>query len=33
VRHLRNKIDSASDRKLIRTVRGMGYLISDQDEA
>ena len=33
VRHLRNKIDSARDRKLIRTVRGMGYLISDQDEA
>jgi two-component system copper resistance phosphate regulon response regulator CusR len=32
VRHLRNKIDSAGDRKLIRTVRGMGYLISDQDE-
>ena len=33
VRHLRNKIDSVSDRRLIRTVRGMGYLISDQDEA
>jgi two-component system copper resistance phosphate regulon response regulator CusR len=33
VRHLRNKIESAPERKLIRTVRGMGYLISDQDEA
>lgn len=33
VRHLRNKIDAAREPKLIRTVRGMGYLISDQDEA
>ena len=28
VRHLRNKVDEAHDRKLIRTVRGMGYTIS-----
>ncbi|HMG36136.1 MAG TPA: response regulator transcription factor [Blastocatellia bacterium] len=32
VRHLRNKIDAGHDLKLIRTVRGMGYLISDESE-
>ena len=32
VRHLRNKIDEAHDRKLIRTVRGAGYAISDTEE-
>jgi DNA-binding response OmpR family regulator len=30
VRHLRNKIGAGHDLKLIRTVRGMGYLISDE---
>jgi two-component system copper resistance phosphate regulon response regulator CusR len=30
VRHLRNKIDAGHDLKLIRTVRGMGYLIGDE---
>lgn len=29
VRHLRNKVDDPYERKLIRTVRGMGYTISD----
>jgi DNA-binding response OmpR family regulator len=29
VRHLRNKIDEAHERKLIRTVRGVGYAISE----
>jgi two-component system copper resistance phosphate regulon response regulator CusR len=28
VRHLRNKVDETHERKLIRTVRGMGYTIS-----
>jgi heavy metal response regulator len=28
VRHLRNKVDEAHERKLIRTVRGMGYTLS-----
>ena len=28
VRHLRNKVDETFERKLIRTVRGMGYTIS-----
>ena len=32
VRHLRNKIDDPHDRKLIRTVRGVGYVISDEAE-
>jgi two-component system copper resistance phosphate regulon response regulator CusR len=31
VRHLRNKIDEARERKLIRTVRGVGYVISDEE--
>jgi two-component system, OmpR family, copper resistance phosphate regulon response regulator CusR len=30
VRHLRNKIDEAHGLKLIRTVRGVGYAISDE---
>jgi DNA-binding response OmpR family regulator len=29
VRHLRNKIDEVHERKLIRTVRGVGYAISE----
>jgi len=33
VRHLRNKIDEPHERKLIRTVRGLGYSISDQEES
>lgn len=32
VRHLRNKIDESYDRKLIRTVRGVGYAIIDEEE-
>ena len=32
VRHLRNKVDETHDRKLIRTVRGAGYVISSDDE-
>jgi DNA-binding response OmpR family regulator len=32
VRHLRNKVDEAHERKLIRTVRGVGYAISDEEE-
>ena len=31
VRHLRNKVDESSERKLIRTVRGVGYAISDEE--
>ena len=33
VRHLRDKIDDASERKLIRTVRGVGYTITDGGQA
>ncbi|HET7441300.1 MAG TPA: response regulator transcription factor [Terriglobales bacterium] len=33
VRHLREKIDDGQERKLIRTVRGVGYTISGGDEA
>lgn len=33
VRHLRNKVDELHERKLIRTVRGVGYVISDEEEA
>src|SRR5438552_19158377 len=29
VRHLRNKVDDPHEHKLIRTVRGVGYVISD----
>ena len=32
VRHLRTKIDDPHERKLIRTVRGVGYSISDEGE-
>jgi len=32
VRHLRNKVDDQNSKKLIRTVRGVGYFISDDDE-
>jgi DNA-binding response OmpR family regulator len=32
VRHLRGKVDDPSSKKLIRTVRGVGYSISDEDE-
>lgn len=33
IRQLRNKIDSGHERKLIRTIRGTGYMLSDgQDE-
>jgi len=30
VRHLRGKVDDGQDKKLIRTVRGMGYLVGDE---
>ncbi|HKB90905.1 MAG TPA: response regulator transcription factor [Opitutaceae bacterium] len=33
VRHLRGKIDEPFERKLIRTVRGAGYCLSDEDDA
>jgi len=33
VRHLRSKIDDAYPRKLIRTVRGVGYCVSDEAES
>jgi two-component system copper resistance phosphate regulon response regulator CusR len=33
VRHLRNKVDEAHERKLIRTLRGVGYAISDEGDA
>ena len=32
VRHLRSKVDDPSPKKLIRTVRGVGYSISDEAE-
>jgi two-component system copper resistance phosphate regulon response regulator CusR len=32
VRHLRNKVDEQHERKLIRTVRGVGYLIRGEEE-
>ena len=32
VRHLRAKVDEACPRKLIRTVRGAGYCVSDEEE-
>jgi len=31
VRHLRNKVDEQHERKLIRTARGVGYSISDEE--
>src|SRR5580693_6726996 len=33
VRHLRSKVDDPNPRKLIRTVRGVGYSISDEPDA
>jgi two-component system, OmpR family, copper resistance phosphate regulon response regulator CusR len=33
VRHLRSKVDDENPKKLIRTVRGVGYLVSDDDES
>jgi two-component system copper resistance phosphate regulon response regulator CusR len=33
VRHLRNKVDEPHGSKLIRTVRGVGYVISDEEGA
>ena len=33
VRHLRSKVDDAHSKKLIRTIRGVGYCINDQEEA
>jgi two-component system copper resistance phosphate regulon response regulator CusR len=32
VRHLRNKVDEGHERKLIRTVRGVGYAIGDEGQ-
>jgi two-component system copper resistance phosphate regulon response regulator CusR len=32
VRHLRNKVDDGHEMKLIRTVRGVGYRISDETD-
>src|SRR5215831_5680830 len=32
VRHLRSKVDDGHDNKLIRTVRGVGYKISDETD-
>lgn len=32
VRHLRNKVDDYHTQKLIRTVRGVGYCVSDEGE-
>jgi two-component system copper resistance phosphate regulon response regulator CusR len=32
VRHLRTKIDESHTKKLIRTVRGVGYMISDESD-
>jgi len=33
VRHLRSKVDDGHDNKLIRTVRGVGYKISDETDS
>ena len=33
VRHLRTKVDDPHSKKLIRTIRGAGYCLSDEDEA
>ena len=33
VRHLRDKVDDGHERKLIRTVRGVGYTISSGEES
>ena len=32
VRHLRGKVDDQSPNKLIRTVRGVGYSVTDEVE-
>jgi two-component system copper resistance phosphate regulon response regulator CusR len=32
VRHLRNKVDEGYERRLLRTVRGVGYVIGEVDE-
>lgn len=32
VRHLRSKVDDVHDQKLIRTIRGLGYVISEQED-
>jgi len=32
VRHLREKVDEPHERKLIRTVRGVGYCLTDENE-
>jgi two-component system copper resistance phosphate regulon response regulator CusR len=32
VRHVRSKVDDPYSKKLIRTVRGAGYCLSDEDE-
>jgi two-component system copper resistance phosphate regulon response regulator CusR len=32
VRHLRGKVDEGHDQKLIRTVRGVGYSVSEEEE-
>jgi two-component system copper resistance phosphate regulon response regulator CusR len=32
VRHLREKVDERYERKLIRTVRGTGYCLTDKEE-
>jgi DNA-binding response OmpR family regulator len=33
VRHLRSKIDDGHSRKLIRTIRGVGYAIEEQGDS
>ena len=33
VRHLRAKVDDGHEHKLIRTIRGLGYLISEHEVA
>jgi two-component system copper resistance phosphate regulon response regulator CusR len=32
VRHLRDKVDEGREENLIRTVRGVGYVISDEGQ-
>lgn len=33
VRHLRNKVDEGHERKLIRTIRGAGYVMNESEES
>jgi two-component system copper resistance phosphate regulon response regulator CusR len=33
VRHLRSKVDDPHPKKLIRTVRGVGYSLSDEEDS